>query len=157
MDQVDNFLWEVYESAPHNRILIKTIYEDFGDWVTSRYGIMTWNRCPRYGFYTKLRSNTQFLYKRYNNGICLVGLKYREKPPTGPSSSSQPISLTKSRGSTGRRGSSKSRGASKPRGLSKPLGHLSRAGDKQTNQLNQTSRSSQSTEIIRAKTKRIQT
>jgi hypothetical protein len=81
MDRIQEFLRETYEYSITGRILVKHMYQDFERWVTAKYGIRVWVSYEKRQFHNELKSNGIFVYRRYYDGVCLNGIKYRGPDP----------------------------------------------------------------------------
>jgi hypothetical protein len=79
MERLDTFLLETYVAAPGMRLNVKTIHDDFKAWVISKHGVEEWNAYGTYDIYRKLRSYKRYGHKRFKEGVCLTGLKYRDQ------------------------------------------------------------------------------
>jgi hypothetical protein len=77
MDRIQTFLHAIYEQSPTDRILVKHIYEDFKAWIVAKYGVREFAQYEKRQFHKDLKSNGIFIYKRYRDGVCLTGIKYR--------------------------------------------------------------------------------
>lgn len=95
MDRIDIFLQEMYEDAPQNRVLVSTIYEAFGEWITTNFGPAEWNTYEKRQFFKDLKANGRYLYNRYYNGINLVGLKRRGTELRSSGTAAQPSSSSR--------------------------------------------------------------
>lgn len=93
MDRLNAFLVETYVAAPGARLNVKTIFDDFRAWVIAKYGAAEWNAYGTYEVYRALRSCKDYGHKRFKEGICLIGLKYRSTPLDGKTSATPSIPL----------------------------------------------------------------
>lgn len=84
MESLSVFMGEKYVMSVDSRLSIKTIYEDFKNWVISKLGSPIWNKISKKEIYDALKNCAQYAYVRYREGYCLRGITYKPKDDVVP-------------------------------------------------------------------------